>query len=138
MNFSYNARYIPAIPVIEIALSLPGEGQQFGPLQGIIDTGADGSLVPISHLAKINATYVDEALLRSQWGEWRSASVYMLDIHVGEYSLPGIYVVGDDLGDEIILGRNFLNHLRLLLDGPDAVTQLLETEMKSRSVRHKK
>ena len=29
-------------------------------------------------------------------------------------------------GDEIILGRNVLNRLRLLLDGPAAVTQVLE------------
>jgi len=37
--------------------------------------------------------------------------------------LPG--VVGDELGEETVLGRNVLNQLRVLLDGPAALTQLL-------------
>jgi hypothetical protein len=32
--------------------------------------------------------------------------------------IPNLFVVGDDLGDEIILGRDFINKLRLQLDGP--------------------
>lgn len=34
--------------------------------------------------------------------------------------------MGDERGDEIILGRNVLNKLRLMLDGPAAVTKVLE------------
>lgn len=41
-------------------------------------------------------------------------------------TLPGVYVVGDDLGEEIVLGRDVLNRLRLLLDGPAALMQLLD------------
>ena len=37
---------------------------------------------------------------------------------IGELTLSGITVVGDELGDETVLGRNVLNRLRLLLDGP--------------------
>jgi hypothetical protein len=37
---------------------------------------------------------------------------------VSELTLSGIHVVGDELGDETVLGRNVLNRLRLLLDGP--------------------
>ncbi|MFQ5859514.1 MAG: hypothetical protein ACE5LU_28280 [Anaerolineae bacterium] len=40
-------------------------------------------------------------------------------------ALPGISAVGDDQGDEIILGRNVLNQLRLLLDGPANITEVL-------------
>lgn len=36
---------------------------------------------------------------------------------VEEISFPGILVVGDETGDEVILGRDVLNRLRLLLDG---------------------
>ncbi|MEW5868605.1 MAG: hypothetical protein AB1894_04965 [Chloroflexota bacterium] len=127
MKYPYNRQTTPPIPVIEVFLSLPGESQKVGPLPGFIDTGADGTLIPASYLEQIHAAFVDEAMLRSQWGEWRPAVLYLLDIEVGGQTLPGIYVVGDELGDEIILGRNILNRLRLLLDGPAAMTQLLTT-----------
>jgi hypothetical protein len=62
--------------------------------------------------------------LRSQWGERRAVFLYLVDLQIGELTLPGIYVVGDELGEEIVLGRNVLNQLRLLLDGPAGLTQL--------------
>jgi hypothetical protein len=34
-------------------------------------------------------------------------------------------VVGDEQGEEIVLGRNVLNRLRLLLDGPSRLTEIL-------------
>lgn len=45
---------------------------------------------------------------------------------VGEVTLPGVYVVGNELADETFLGRDVLNRLRLLLDGPQSVLTLLE------------
>jgi len=39
--------------------------------------------------------------------------------------LPGIVVVGDDQGQEIILGRTVLNKIILLLDGPQTTLHIL-------------
>jgi hypothetical protein len=38
--------------------------------------------------------------------------------------LSAVWVVGDELGNEVVLGRNVLNRLRLLLDGPAAMTEV--------------
>jgi len=45
---------------------------------------------------------------------------------VGDVFLPGLYIIGDDTGDEIILGRDVLNKLPLFLDGPEQQTELLD------------
>jgi len=47
-------------------------------------------------------------------------------LSIGELTLSGVYVVGDDLGDETVLVRNVLSRLRLLLDGPRRVMTLLD------------
>ena len=125
MKHAYLHQYTPPIPALEIFLSLPGTDEKIGPVQSLVDTGADGTLVPVAYLEHLDAPYVDEVRLRSQWGEWRFANVYVLDIDIDGQTLPGIYVVGDNLGEEIILGRNFLNRLRLLLDGPEKFAQLM-------------
>ena len=49
-----------------------------------------------------------------------------MDVQVGDIALPGLYAVGDDVGQEVVLGRDVLNRLRLLLDGPAQVTQFLD------------
>lgn len=90
-----------------------------------MDTGADGTLVPIGYLQRIEARRAFEAALCSQWGERRTVFLYSVDLMLGELTLSGIYVVGDELGDETVIGRNVLNRLQLLLDGPHAVMTLL-------------
>lgn len=83
--------------------------------------------MPQSLLDEIRAPFVDDVRVRSHWGEWRSLQVFTVDIGVGELLLPSVEVVGDDRGDEIVLGRNILNQLRLLLDGPAGHVETLDT-----------
>jgi hypothetical protein len=67
-----------------------------------------------------------EMTMRSQWGERRQVLLYLVDVLIGEITLPDIEVIGDELSDEIILGRDVLNRLRILLDGPALITTVNE------------
>jgi hypothetical protein len=40
--------------------------------------------------------------------------------------LPAIEVVADDISDQVLLGRNALNKLILLMDGPRQQTDVLK------------
>ena len=123
-EFHYNAQCDPPLPVCDIVLTVPATGLR-ATLTATIDTGADGTIVPIRFLRQIGARRAFEASLRSQWGERRVVFLYLVDLQTGGITLPGLYVVGDELGEEAILGRNALNRLRLLLDGPAALTRIL-------------
>jgi len=125
MKYQYDSNYTPPAPTLDLYLSVPEHGTMIGPLSGIIDTGADGTLIPTHYLKQLSATPVDDAWVRGQWGEWQPVLMYMVDLRVDAIIMPGLYVVGDALGDEIVLGRNYLNRLRLLLDGPAAISELL-------------
>jgi predicted aspartyl protease len=121
----YDSTYDPPIPVYEITLMAPAADRRVE-LSAIVDTGADGTIVPIRYLQRIEARRAFEASMRSQWGERRTVFLYLVDLVVGGLTLSGVYVVGDELGHETVLGRNVLNRLRLLLDGPQSVLTLLE------------
>jgi len=114
------------MPVLEIRLGYPEENPSLGPYTAIVDTAADGTIIPIQLIEHLEAPFVDDVRLRSQWGEWHRARVFTVDIGIDQLRLPAVEVVGDERGDEIILGRNVLNKLRLMLDGPAAVTKVLE------------
>ena len=124
MTYAYNTMYIPPIPCLQIELGVPDEDTLTDSLTGIIDTGADGTIIPVNYLEQIKAKNVDEALISSHWGEWRQVMLYMVDVKVESIVIPGLYVVGDDQGNEIILGRNFLNRLELLLNGPAKIAKI--------------
>lgn len=126
-EYPYDATYDPPIPVCGVNLIAPSTGQSIE-LTAIVDTGADGTIVPLHYLQELGARRAFETGLSSQWGERRSVFLYLVDLQIGELILPGIYVVGDELGQEVVLGRNVLNRLRLLLDGPAALMQLLGGE----------
>ncbi len=130
MTHRYSRAYSPPMPSLEIYLSLPSGAPRVGPLAALIDTGADGTLVPSKHLRLLESAETDQVWIRSQWGEHRLALGYMVDLHIGALRLPAVHVVRDDRGKEIIIGRDVLNKLRLLLDGPAETTEILEPKQK--------
>jgi hypothetical protein len=99
----------------------------------LIDTGGDFTTVPLNWLLGIDAPEVRWAYLRGLWSEQRPVTLYLVDLHLENGILPGVEVIGIDEDDieteedrEIVLGRNVLNQLILLLDGPDEQTDVLE------------
>jgi len=126
MIYRYAETWYPPMPVLEIRLGYPEESLSLGPYTAIVDTAADGTLIPIQLIERLEAPFVDDVRLRSQWGEWHKARMFTVDMGIDSLRLPVVEVVGDEQGDEIILGRNVLNRLRLLLDGPAAMTKVLE------------
>lgn len=119
MKGSYNNQYMPPAPTVEIWLARPRGALEIGPLPALLDTGADASLIPLAYLDRLRLKPIRQKSLRSQWGERRSVGIYRIEMRIGDsLHLPWVEVVGDELGDEALLGRNVLNQLRILLNGP--------------------
>jgi predicted aspartyl protease len=93
-------------------------------IEAVIDTGADATIIPVRHLRQIGARPTFEGHLRSQWGERREVFLYLVDLRIGGLLLPSSFVVGDDQGDETILGRDVLNKLDIRLKGPKRLTEI--------------
>ncbi len=82
-----------------------------GPLTALVDSGADGSIIPLVHLAELRAPTTVEVPVRGTWSDSRTMLLYLIDIELDGIKLPGIEVIGDPESDEIILGRDILNRL---------------------------
>ncbi len=125
MKTAYSKDYFPPAPVLLIRLAIPEGSPQIGPYPALIDTGADGTFIPTPFLEQLNVPAVYATNVRSHLGETlQRVSVHKVDIILNGVRLPNIEGVSDDWGNEIIIGRNALNKLRLLLDGPKQTTNL--------------
>lgn len=122
MSTPYDQSYSPPAPVLRVSLSSPAETPQIGPLTAIVDTGADGTLIPSDYLEAVEAVGYGEAILHGVLGEARNVHLFEVDFHLDSRVLPGVIAVADDYGHDIVLGRNVLNKLVLLLDGPGRQT----------------
>ena len=110
---------MPPAPAAEIWLARPLGTLEIGPLPALLDTGADASLIPLTYLQRLRLKPIRRKSLRSQWGEKRNVGIYRIEMRIGDnLHLPWVEVVGDELGDEVLLGRNVLNQLRIVLNGP--------------------
>lgn len=126
MNFRYSRDYYPPAPTVDVTFITAAEFLRIGPFSAIVDSGADGTIVPTSYLDEIHAPPTEEMVIRSQWGERRKVILYLIDVQIGDLTLPGVEVVGDELSEEILLGRDILNLLRVVLDGPREAVEVLE------------
>jgi predicted aspartyl protease len=100
-------------------------GEATGLQTGFVDTGADITLVSIDLLQTIRADKQYHVRLRSHWGEWLATSIYLVDLEINDMALPGVEVAADESNSMILLGRNVLNKLILLLDGPNQRADVL-------------
>ena len=113
----------PAAPVLPISLAVMDESPRTGPHLSLVDTGADGTFVPVALLEELSVPMVYLITVRSHLGERsQQVAVHRVDIVFDSIRLPGIDVVSDDWGDQIILGRNVLNRLHIMLEGSAGVT----------------
>ena len=125
MKIPYSLDYFPPAPMLQVTLAAPEEVMQIGPSLALIDTGADGTFVPTSLLEQLDVPVVYTTNVRSHLGERvHRVSVHKVDILMNAIRIPNVEVVSDDWGNEIIIGRNVLNKLQLLLDGPKQITNL--------------
>ena len=117
MKRDYSQSYFPPAPLLQVRFGKPEDMRFTRSVEGIVDTGVDVTIAPIQLMREIGATIGSLQTIRSQWGEARTVKLYLADVEVEGINFPGIWVVGDERGKEVVLGRNFLNRMRILLNG---------------------
>lgn len=126
MASDYSRQYVPAMPVLTLTLSAPEIASTGVSVTALLDSRADICVVPRTLLSRLDLSTGEIAWIRGQWGEPIQVTRFALDLYLDNSTvLPSIDVVSDPVGREVILGRNVLNKLRLLLDGPRQVTEVL-------------
>ena len=124
MKTAYHQGYVPPFPQLTTIVEFDQTRLDSRP--ALVDSGADATLIPVALLEEVGAWKSGNASIRSHFGESQKVDLYLVSLHVDGRVLPGIYVVGDPSGSEVVLGRDVLNKITLFLDGPEEQTYLLD------------
>ncbi len=117
-TYSYSEDYDPPMPVVDVTLVSPHSGKVVGPEVALVDSGADGTLVPVDLLEQIGAISIASARLRWLWGESQLVNIYIVQLKIGSYVLPKARVAGVPSDIDFILGRDVLNQMVFTFNGP--------------------
>lgn len=121
---NYDSSYDPAMPVIAVEVARR-TGETFLVLTAIVDSGADATQIPLSILNKIQARSGITGWLTVSSGARYRVNLYKVVIQIGSYRPFYVDVIGSDQ-EEIIVGRDLLNHFVVTLDAPGFAVHITE------------
>jgi hypothetical protein len=122
-SFDHNMDYVPAIPIAEIAIRYATNAPEVS-LSAIVDSGADATIIPMQFLRRVRARKGEKAWMRGPALQRMQVDRYWVAIRVGGHMTIHVQVVGDNQGEESILGRDVLNQLIVTLNGLAAVVEI--------------
>lgn len=111
------------MPVAEIWL---GRAQRPPTLSliALVDSGADGTIIPLKHLLALQARRSRKKLLRGVTGNISLVDTFEVSFRLGSYERATLEVVADPQNREIILGRAVLNQLIVMLNGLASMVEI--------------
>ena len=116
---NYDASHFdPPAPVAAVTLRDPHSGATVSDVQVLLDTGADVTLLPRMTVERLGVPLLanEQYELMGFDGSRSFARVVMLDVLFLRRAFRGRYLLTEE--ERGILGRDVLNHVMVLLDGP--------------------
>jgi hypothetical protein len=109
--------FVPPAAVARVVVRHPERQQTIGDVPMLIDSGADATLLPVSAVTSLGLVGTGERyqLVGFDGTISESEAVYA-SLAFLRWNFRGRYLLTD--GEVGVIGRDILNHLRLLLDGP--------------------
>jgi len=116
---NYDASHFdPPAPIVSVTLRDPHRGVTVSDVQLLLDTGADVTLLPRMAVERLGVPLLtnEQYELMGFDGRRSFARVVMLDVLFLRRAFRGRYLLTEE--ERGILGRDILNHVLVLLDGP--------------------
>jgi predicted aspartyl protease len=113
---AYDARFHPPAPIAMVVVKSHQLGVMVDDVPMLLDTGADVSLLPREQLSRLLTPDARQYELESFDGTRSTAPVVSAELQLLGKSFRGQFLLID--GGHGVLGRNVLNHLSVVFDGP--------------------
>ncbi len=123
----FDRSYDPPAPIAKIAIRTTESGKRLRDLEMLLDTGSDITLVPKERLHELGIAPSDkkEYELVGFDGRIIKSEIYHLQvIFLGKRFIGNYCAVDNPVG---ILGRDILNQITILLDGPNLEWDEIQT-----------
>lgn len=122
-TFDYLTDYDPAMPIIEVLIGAVGTVPLLC-VKSLVDSGADGTILPLPQLKQIGARKYQKQWMRTATGQRAQVDMYLVAVQIGGLPSIRLAVAGNPQLTEAVVGRDLLNQFVVHLDGPAMVVEL--------------
>jgi hypothetical protein len=112
----YDTRVQPPAPFVDVLILHPSDHEQTRGIRGKLDSGADISVIPEELADELHLIPAREIQTRGYDGTVRDIQSYFVAFEIEGYPIRLVEVVASRRTD-VLLGRDVLNHFRIILDG---------------------
>lgn len=120
--------YIPyggaPAPFVYVTVRCRETGKQREDVPAQLDTGSDQIVLPTAFVEQLGLVEMGHARVEGFGGQITDAPTYAVDIAVRGLQAVRVKVLANDREPVVLLGRNVLNHHRILLDGPQGKLEI--------------
>ncbi len=124
IRYSYNRQLVPPAPFIHVAVRCIETGREIGQSPAQLDTAADRTVLPESFVESLGLLPLDELPIEGFGGQVLLLPTYRVQIGIHDLPPVMIEVIAHTAEPFVLLGRDVLNHLRVLLDGPQGLLEI--------------
>src|SRR4051794_22788825 len=117
IRYVYNRERIPPAPFVHATVWTPHRVQGLHDLPAQVDTGADQSVIPWQVAESLGLLPLGEVTATGFDGSVRVVPTFGVELEIRQTVPIRAEVLASRSEPWVILGRDVLNHFRLLLDG---------------------
>ena len=124
--YVYNTQLHPPAPFVLVTLRHPLTGNLLSGVPAQLDTAADRTLLPQSFADAMQLPLIGEVPIGGVGGTIASMPCYAVLLGVHTLTSRLIEVIAHPEESWVLLGRDVLNDLRIVLDGPRLVLEIAD------------
>ncbi len=117
MEYRYSRDFDPPAPVIELSISIPLSNASTSSV-ALVDSGADITVIPERIISRLKLRRVDSMLASGFGKDIIEAPAYSAILSIEGILKPKIYRILSWNNDYALIGRDLLNKLIAVLNGP--------------------
>jgi hypothetical protein len=126
IRYRYAQHLNPPAPFVNVSLRCPFTDSRVANLPAQVDSAADRTILPTGVVQSLALVEDGRAFFQGFAGELVELPIFLVEVQV--HDLPPL-LIRAALGEHephILLGRDALNHFRLVLDGPQLALEIDE------------
>ena len=124
ITFRYLTEFEPPAPFVSVTVGHPAAERATNLIPARVDSAADRTVIPLSVAEGLQLEPVDERQFEGVGGHVEPMPIYLVSMTIRGFGPHPLAVAAHRAEPVILLGRDVLNHYRIVLDGPNQTLEI--------------